>query len=123
MTKSVKASKSAAPVYVPKRHILKKKTGQVVDVIRNSSVKRCMIAAGCTLIPDTTKVYLKTVALNHLRNILRDAMILCDHDGNSTLSMRHLKLALALKGFTMLGHTVSKKGKKSANTSSAQLHQ
>ena len=68
------------------------------------------------MLPKETKQCLRKVALKHVREVLYDAMILADHSGGSTLSLRHLKLALSLRGFAMLGEFVPQQHKASSTS-------
>lgn len=96
-----------------------------LSVIRNTAVTRCMLTAGCTLLPKKSKLYLKQVALRHLEIVLRDAIILANEESIkpssnagacTTLGLRHLKLALALRNFNMIGEFVQKPRKASGSS-------
>lgn len=110
-----KTSATEIPKEGTKRHQMHSK--KKLPVIRNTAVTRCMLTAGCTLLPKPSKIYLKNVALNYLESVIRDAMILANEESGktsanasscTTLGLRHLKLALAVRNFTMLGEFVQR---------------
>lgn len=104
-------------VHVAKRHQNKKASAR--PFLRKSAISRCMMAAGCTLLPSASKAYLGQVVLRHLDNVMRDVIILANEqrpgkNGKAVvLGLRHLKLALALRGFTMFGGFVRRSHKAS----------
>ena len=87
-----------------KRHALNKKKTRIP--IRRTAINRCMLAAGCINLPTATNDYLRKVAINKLRDILRDATLVADQEGGSTLSLHHLKTAMQFHKITMLGEFV-----------------
>ncbi len=123
-----KPSVAELPKEGTKRHQMHSK--KKLPVIRNTAVTRCMLTAGCTLLPKNSKIYLKNVALNYLECVVRDAMILANESSGktsanasscTTLGLRHLKLALAIRNFTMLGEFVPRP-RRASGTSKPRDH-